>query len=66
MSVIGAGINTSYKNVLAGSHALAAHEVLGIATSSFRITWLLPVAAVEDSVRQLHQTFLETGGPVVP
>jgi aspartate kinase len=66
VSVIGAGINTSYRNVLAGSRALAAHKVLGMSTSSFRITWLVPVQDVDDCVRRLHQTFLEDSAPLVP
>jgi aspartate kinase len=66
VSVIGTGINTSYKNLRAGSAALAALDVLGISTSSFRITWLMGQSAVEEAVRRLHQTFLETGRPPVP
>lgn len=66
VSVIGAGINTSYKNFRAGLAALAPNEILGISTSSFRITWLLPVAAVDDAVRRLHATFLEKPMPPVP
>ncbi|MCB1277482.1 aspartate kinase [Prosthecobacter sp.] len=65
-SVIGTGINTSYKNLRAGSSALAAHHVVGISTSSFRITWLLHQSTLDDAVRQLHQTFLEAGHPLVP
>ncbi|MEI6351843.1 MAG: aspartate kinase [Verrucomicrobiota bacterium] len=59
VSVIGAGINSDYKNVLAGSAALAASGILGISTSSFRITWLVPLSVVDDAVRLLHKTFLE-------
>jgi len=33
--------------------------VLGVSTSSFRITWLIPVASVDNAVRALHQTFIE-------
>lgn len=66
VSAIGTGINTSYKNVRAGSAALAANPVLGISTSSFRITWLVPQAAVDDAVRALHRAFLETAADPVP
>jgi len=45
---------------------LAEYELLGISTSSFRITWLLPAAAVGNSVRKLHHLFLDTQMPVVP
>ena len=66
VSVIGAGINTSYKNFRAGSAALAPIKILGVSTSSFRITWLLPVGEVEVAVRSLHATFLEKPAPPVP
>jgi aspartate kinase len=66
VSVIGAGINTSYKNVRAGSAALASTRILGIATSSFRITWLVPIADVDDSVRALHRAFIEAEPIAVP
>ena len=66
VSVIGTGINSSYKNLLKGSRALADYELLGISTSSFRITWLLPAPVVADSVRRLHHLFLEAEMPVVP
>ncbi len=58
VSVIGAGINTTYRNVCVGSAALAGQDVLGVATSSFRVTWLLPAAEVDEAVRRLHATFL--------
>src|SRR5207247_1285514 len=43
LSVVGAGINASFDNVRRGSAALsaAAIAVEGIATSSFRITWMI-------------------------
>ncbi len=66
VSAIGAGINTSYRNVRAGSAALAVNPVLGISTSSFRITWLVPQAAVDDAVRGLHRAFIETAADPVP
>ncbi len=68
VSAIGAGINTSYKNVRAGSAALAAVEIAacGISTSSFRISWLLPDAGVEDAVRALHRVFIENAASPVP
>ena len=61
VSAIGAGINTSYRNVLAGLDCLhrAGITARGIATSSFRITWLVPNAVLDDAVRTLHQHFLE-------
>ncbi len=67
VSAIGAGINTSYRNVRAGSAALVSSgPVFGISTSSFRITWLVPLPTVDDAVRALHRTFIEAAGPPVP
>jgi len=68
VSVVGAGINASFENVRRGFDALAAAQAVsyGAATSSFRITWMVERARVEDAVRALHQTFLEQPGPLVP
>ncbi|MES2568975.1 MAG: aspartate kinase [Verrucomicrobiota bacterium] len=63
VSVIGAGINAGYKNVRAGSSALSSLGVRGVSTSSFRITWLVPLASVDDAVRALHRTFIEVAPP---
>ena len=65
VSVIGAGINTSYEKVRAGSAVLGA-GVLGIATSSFRITWLIPQPFVDEAVRRLHAIFIEKPTEPVP
>jgi aspartokinase len=53
VSVVGTGINATYANVRRGSAALRQRDVVpqGVATSSFRITWLVPRASVDDSVR---------------
>jgi aspartate kinase len=68
VSAIGAGINTSYQNVRRGSTALDAAGIRpqGISTSSFRISWLLPDAAVDDAVRALHRVFIEEAAQPVP
>jgi aspartate kinase len=66
VSVIGAGINTSYKNVRHGEAALTHFGIRGVSTSSFRITWLLPLASVDDAVRALHATFIEAVPHPVP
>ena len=68
VSVIGAGINTSYRNVRIGSAALstAAIDALGLSTSSFRISWLLPDSAIDGAVRALHRVFIEEGAQPVP
>jgi aspartate kinase len=61
VSVIGAGINASFENVRRGTRALAASGIApeSIATSSFRITWMVPRALLDDAVRLLHQTFID-------
>ena len=68
VSVIGAGINATYANVRAGSDALAAAGAtpVGIATSSFRITWMLLRDRTEDAVRALHSRFIEAEQPLLP
>ena len=68
VSVVGAGINTSYVNVRRGSACLRARDITiaGIATSSFRITWLIPRDRLDEAVRALHAAFLEGVGPTVP
>ena len=68
VSAIGAGINTSHKNVRRGSAALATEgiEPCGLSTSSFRISWLLPDATVPDAVRALHRIFIEEAAHPVP
>jgi aspartate kinase len=65
-SVVGAGINASFANVRRGSAALEAAGIAphDVATSSFRITWIIDRARVDDAVRLLHRTFLETTEPV--
>jgi aspartate kinase len=65
-SVVGAGINASFANVRRGSAALEAAGIAphDVATSSFRITWIIDRARVDDAVRLLHRTFLETAEPV--
>jgi aspartate kinase len=61
VSVVGAGINASFQNVRRGSDALAGAGITadGMATSSFRITWMIDSARIEEAVRLLHQTFIQ-------
>ena len=68
VSVVGAGINATYVNVRAGLDTLAglAIEPAGIATSSFRITWMVPRDRVKDAVRALHARFIGSQRPLVP
>ena len=59
VSVVGAGINASFDNVRLGSETLTASGMAidGIATSSFRITWMIDRARLDEAVRLLHRTF---------
>jgi aspartate kinase len=65
VSVIGAGITASFENLRRGSAALdaAGIAVRSVATSSFRITWMIPRERLDDAVRQLHATFVLSSGP---
>jgi len=38
----------------------------GLATSSFRVTWLVDRDKVEESVRLFHRQFIEGKEPMVP
>jgi aspartate kinase len=60
VSVVGEGINANYVNVRRGTSCLKDHgiEPQGLATSSFRITWLVPRASLSDAVRELHTAFI--------
>jgi aspartate kinase len=68
VSAVGAGINATYANVRAGSEALSGLGITlaGIATSSFRITWMIPRDRTADAVRALHARFIEANAPLVP
>ncbi len=62
VSVVGAGINSSFANLRRGASALAASGLVprGTATSSFRISWFADRSRLEDAVRSLHGEFLDT------
>ena len=68
VSVIGAGITASHQRVLQGSRALDELDVhcFGIATSSFRITWLIERERVDKVVGFFHRIFIENVNPPVP
>ena len=61
VSVVGAGINAAYQNLLKGTAALRSAGVspLATSTSSFRITWIVARSCVEIAVRVLHQTLVD-------
>ena len=66
VSAIGAGINANYRNVLSGLRCLESAGIgtFGLATSSFRITWLVERSRLDEAVRLLHAHYLQT--PAVP
>jgi len=68
VSVVGAGINATYANVRAGAEALTAVGIhpAGTATSSFRITWMIPRDRTDAAVRALHGRFVDAQNPLVP
>jgi aspartate kinase len=68
VSVVGAGINASHATVRRGTRAVREAGIAprGIATSSFRTTWLVDRSRVEDAVRLLHETFIARESPPVP
>ena len=68
VSIVGAGINATYRNVRTGNETLhdAGIEPRGTATSSFRITWMVPGERMEDAVRALHHRFIESTQAPVP
>ena len=68
VSVVGAGINASFENVRRGTAVLGDSGIAvdGVATSSFRITWLIDRARLDDAVRLLHKTFIESHQSLLP
>jgi aspartate kinase len=60
VSVVGAGINASFQNLRRGVVALDAAGIghHALATSSFRITWMVPRPRLDDAVRALHDAFI--------
>ena len=61
VSIVGAGINASYQNVRRGATCMHDHRVasFGLATSSFRATWLVKREQLDDSVRLMHAAFID-------
>jgi aspartate kinase len=61
LSIIGTGINATYDNVRRGAACLHANGIasFGLATSSFRATWLVQRADLDAAVRLLHAEFIE-------
>jgi len=65
VSAIGAGINASFLNLRRALPALAeaGAPVLGVSTSSFRISVLVEEAQVPEAVRRLHRELVTEGEP---
>jgi aspartate kinase len=61
VSAIGAGINARFENLRRALDALAAAgvEVLGVSTSSFRISLVIEETGVEEAARRLHAALIE-------
>ncbi len=68
VSVIGTGINSTYSNLRAGLDTLHGARIApaGTATSSFRITWILPRESADAAVRALHDRFIGAAPIPVP
>jgi aspartate kinase len=68
VSAVGAGINATYANVRAGFALLGEKGIAPemIATSSFRITWMLPRDRTTEAVQALHHRFIESAQPLLP
>ena len=68
VSVVGAGINARYTNLLRGTAALREARIApqALSTSSFRITWIVPRAAVDEAVRALHAALVTADVPRLP
>ncbi|NMB76029.1 MAG: aspartate kinase [Myxococcales bacterium] len=62
VSLIGAGITQGFTILRRSIELLreAGCESCGLHTSSFRITFLVPEARVEEAVRRLHSAFIES------
>jgi aspartate kinase len=66
VSAIGAGINASFQNLRRAYDVLSKQgaTVLGVSTSSFRISLLVEEAKVPEAVRGLHAELVSEGEPV--
>jgi aspartate kinase len=62
VSIVGTGINATYENVRRGVTSLEENAIrsFGLATSSFRATWLIDRSQLDRAVRLLHALFIES------
>jgi aspartate kinase len=65
VSIVGTGINATYGNVRRGVGGLRENGIqpFGLATSSFRATWLIERRELDRAVRLLHALFIERVSP---
>jgi aspartate kinase len=65
LSIVGTGINATYQNVRRGVASLQENGIqsFGLATSSFRATWLIERSQLDSAVRLLHALFIERTSP---
>lgn len=68
VSAVGAGINAAYDNLRRGTACLRDRGISprACATSSFRITWLVPRGQLDDAVRSLHAALVPADSSPVP
>jgi aspartate kinase len=68
VSVVGTGINATFETVRRGTSAIAniGTSPALVATSSFRVSWLLDRVKLDEAVRTLHKTFIEQPTEPVP
>jgi aspartate kinase len=61
LSIVGTGINATYQNVRRGVTCLQENGIqsFGLATSSFRATWLIERTQLDHAARLLHALFIE-------
>jgi aspartate kinase len=66
VSAIGAGINATFANLRRACEVVSALGAppLGISTSGFRVSLLLPDRHLKDAVRALHRELVTEGDPV--
>jgi aspartate kinase len=67
LSIVGTGINATYENVRRGVTSLQENGIrsFGLATSSFRATWLIERRQLDQAVQLLHALFVESAPPPV-
>lgn len=68
VSIVGTGINASHEKMLSGTRALerAGIAYRGVATSSFRVTWIVGREKVSEALSLLHALFVQGNAPRVP